>query len=267
MRLAREKGLLFVPTVLTTNQGVTWVAGAGRLWEVSTWMTGQADFHSHPTNARLQAACSALARLHLAWEPGSPQIGRLPSLQRRFDVVRDWMNWTRTGWQPEQAVSCTDPLRFQVERAWPILQKRIPLIPQSLAPWISRPLPLQPCLCDIWHDHVLFSGEEVTGLVDFGSIKVDHVAIDLSRLLGSLIDDDAEAWRKGIEVYSQIHPLTAGDISLIRILDETGILLGAANWLIWLYRDRRAFENKEQVVRRLGVLVERLEERERRGIP
>jgi Ser/Thr protein kinase RdoA (MazF antagonist) len=188
-------------------------------------------------------------------------------MQRRLDVVRDWMNWIRTGWKPDQAVSCTDPLRFQVERAWPILQKRIPLIPQALAPWILRRLPLQPCLGDIWHDHVLFSGEEVTGLVDFGSIKVDHVTIDLGRLLGSLIGDDAEARRRGIEVYTQIRPLALEDISLIQVLDETGTLLGAANWLIWLYRDRRAFENLEQVSRRLGALVERLEKWEKLGIP
>jgi Ser/Thr protein kinase RdoA (MazF antagonist) len=267
MRLAREKGLLFVPTVLSTHQGFTWVAGADRLWEVSTWMTGQADFHSHPSKARLQAACSALARLHLAWEPRSPQVGLLPATQRRLNVVRDWMNWIQTGWKPDLGISGSDPLRFQVQRAWPILQKRIPLIPQALAPWVSRQFPLQPCLCDIWHDHVLFSGEEVTGLVDFGSIKVDHVAIDLTRLLGSLIGADAEAWRRGIEMYSQIRPLASEDIALIRILDHTSTLLGAANWLIWLYRDRRAFENIEQVVRRVGVLVERLEVRERLGVP
>ena len=50
--------------------------------------------------------------------------------------------------------------------------------------------PLQVCHGDLWHDHVLFSGEEVTGLIDFDAMKIDSRALDLARLLGSLVKDD-----------------------------------------------------------------------------
>ena len=42
-------------------------------------------------------------------------------------------------------------------------------------------------------------------------------------------------------------------------LDETGTILGAANWLRWLYRDGRSYEDRNAVARRLEVLVRRLE--------
>src|SRR5260221_14393216 len=53
MKSARAAGLTFVPELLTTPAGATFVAHAGQLWELSTWMPGCADFHTHPTTVRL----------------------------------------------------------------------------------------------------------------------------------------------------------------------------------------------------------------------
>jgi homoserine kinase type II len=120
-------------------------------------------------------------------------------------------------------------------------------------------LPLQPCLCDVWHDHVLFEGERVTGLVDYGSVKTDHVAVDLARLLGSLVGDDRQQQAAGLEAYARLRPLSPEECRLVAALDETGTVLGAANWLRWLYHDVRRFEDREAVARRLAALVQRIE--------
>jgi hypothetical protein len=53
--------------------------------------------------------------------------------------------------------------------------------------------------------------------------------------------------------------LTSTEEELILVLDETGTLLGMANWLKWLYRDGRSFEDRAAVARRLATLVERVE--------
>src|SRR5437763_1299451 len=50
----------------------------------------------------------------------------------------------------------------------------------ALTPWADRPVPVQPCLCDVWHDHVLYTGDAVTGLIDYGEVKPDHPAVDLA---------------------------------------------------------------------------------------
>jgi homoserine kinase type II len=129
-----------------------------------------------------------------------------------------------------------------------------------LAPWSDRSFPLQPCLCDIWHDHVLFDGDRVTGVVDYGSIKTDHVAVDLARLLGSLVSDDP-VWRSaGLDAYAVTRPLTPEDRALVTVLDETGSLLGAANWLRWLFHEHRQYPDRPAVARRLATLVQRLEQ-------
>jgi Ser/Thr protein kinase RdoA (MazF antagonist) len=259
MVLASEAGLRFVPVVLVTSAGGTWVEAAGRLWDLTTWMPGQADFHAHPTRPRLEAACTALAHLHRAWAGVAPTMAPCPAVQRRLERIRDWTSLVESGWDPRPWVRADDPVRPWLERAWPLLRQRIEQIPQQLASWTERPVPLQPCLCDVWHDHLLFTADEVTGLIDFGSIKVDHVAIDLARLLGSLIGDDAESRAVGLGAYGRVCRLSPGDEALVAVLDETGTLLGAANWLMWLYQEGRTFDDRTAVARRLGELVERIE--------
>src|SRR4051794_20818797 len=75
MATARRAGLSFVPDVFPTRSGATWVDHAGRLWELTSWLPGRADFQDRPTPARLQAACHALARLHAAWKRVRPERG------------------------------------------------------------------------------------------------------------------------------------------------------------------------------------------------
>jgi Ser/Thr protein kinase RdoA (MazF antagonist) len=130
---------------------------------------------------------------------------------------------------------------------------------KALGPWTDRPVPLQPCLCDIRHDHVLFEGHHLTGFVDFGGVKIDHVAVDLARLLGSLVADDEEQRSAGLRAYARLRPLSGEEQARVAVLDETGTRLGAANWLKWLYREGRHFEDQAAVARRLAALVERIE--------
>src|SRR5689334_9915708 len=63
MATARGAGLAFVPHVVPVG-GATAITYCGRLWELSTWLPGRADFHRHPAAPRLRAACVALGRLH-----------------------------------------------------------------------------------------------------------------------------------------------------------------------------------------------------------
>src|SRR5262249_34516445 len=118
---------------------------------------------------------------------------------------------------------------------------------------------VQPCLCDVWHDHVLFTGNAVTGIIDYGSMKEDHVAVDLARLLGSLVEDDEAGWKVGLAAYQRVRALTSEEINLARWLDHTGTMLAAENWLGGLRTDTRRLETGKQVARRLRRLVNRFE--------
>jgi homoserine kinase type II len=259
MRHARESGLSFVPAVFATGTGSSWVEQAGRLWDVTAWLPGQADFHDRPSPARLEAACLALAHLHAAWALVAPVAGPPPAVRRRIEAAKDWRLRLQSGWRPDFNAAGGEGLRHWAERAWQALRDHIDTVPAILARWGERPMPLQPCLCDLWHDHVLFDGDTVTGLIDYGAVKTDHVTVDLARLLGSLVGSNMDLRRLGCEAYSRVRPLSVEEVHLMVKLDETGTLIAAANWLKWLYHEKREFEDHAAVARRLAGLVERLE--------
>jgi Ser/Thr protein kinase RdoA (MazF antagonist) len=277
MTIARQAGLSYVPAVFRAATGATWVEHSGRHWDLTRWLPGRADFHEQPARARLEAACEALARLHLAWGESvereawsakssderstfrAPRFAPCPAVGRRLECYRDWVRLRQSGWQPALDCQTFDPVGEWAVRAWRLLHQWAGEIPRRLGPWADRPFPLQPCLCDIWHDHVLYEGNTVTGLVDYGSVKMDNVAVDLARLLGSLVGDELELRNAGLQAYARCRPLAEEETALAAVLDFTGTLLAAANWLKWLYREERIFEDRQPVSGRLAALVQRIE--------
>ena len=246
-----------MPRVAPTSAETTFVKFQDRLWDLVTWMPGDANFLLAPSAARLAAACTALGQLHEAWAPADTKCDMCPAVLRRLDSWQTWEQLLQTGWHPAPATG--DPYWAAAAQLWQLVLRRIDEVPRLLAPWLQRRIPLQPCVCDLWHDHVLFTGEAVTGLIDFGSVKVDHVAVDLARLLGSLIGDNATLWEVGFQAYERIHPFGAQDCALARDLDLSGTILSATHWLRWLYHEQRRYSCPSAVLNRLTALARRLE--------
>jgi Ser/Thr protein kinase RdoA (MazF antagonist) len=266
MTQARQHGLRFVPAVFTTLDGTTGVEHAGRLWELIEWLSGNADFHQRPSSARLEAACTALAQLHIIWRNTPEEMSRCPAIQRRLEFVEQWRRLMRSGWQPLAEADYADPLIPLVESAWQTLPAAMEQVPRRLQRWVNTAWRLQPCLCDLWHDHLLFEDDRLTGLIDYGAVKIDQVAVDLARMLGSLVREDAKAWQRGLQEYRRFAPLTSEEEELAHVLDETGTILGLANWLRWLYEEKRPFADRFDIARRLAELVERLQTRGERPV-
>ena len=149
-----------------------------------------------------------------AGRPPSSRARPCPAVARRLDIVRAWRELLQSGWRPTPRAD--DPARSAAEHAWRLLPGRIEVIPDLLRRWVDRTWPLQPCLCDVWHDHVLFDGDRVTGLIDYGAMKIDHPAVDLARLLGSLAEDDLAGWTIGLAAYREVRPLSGGEEELAR---------------------------------------------------
>jgi Ser/Thr protein kinase RdoA (MazF antagonist) len=247
----------WMPRVIATNSGATFASADNRLWEVVTWMPGVADYRQAPSPARLQSAATALAQLHQAWGTGPAQSEVCPAVRRRVEALQTWTNLVQTGWRP--AFAPLDPHANVAERLWQIVTGKIDAVPMMLSAWVNRKVPVQPCLCDLWHDHVLFTGDAVTGIIDFGSTKVDHVTVDLARLFGSLVGNDDAAWQAALAAYEKVRPLTLPDRMLARVLDRTGVLLAATNWLRWLYHDMRVYPDSAAANARLEAIAKRLQ--------
>jgi Ser/Thr protein kinase RdoA (MazF antagonist) len=105
----------------------------------------------------------------------------------------------------------------------------------------------------------LYVNDVVGGLIDYGSVKIDHVAADLARLLGSLVEDEPAERDAGLAAYARVADWPAEMTPLVDVLDETGTVLGVATWLGWLYREGRIFADAGAVARRLATLVRRME--------
>ncbi len=119
-------------------------------------------------------------------------------------------------------------------------------------------LRLQPCIRDIWHDHVFFEGDEVSGLVDFGALQTDSVAADIARLFGSMVGDDPLGWKTAIQAFESIQPLPEAERSLVTVFDRSTVLLSGMNWLWWICVEQREFEGHETILARLDVTIQRL---------
>ncbi len=306
---AAQRDIKILPVPIRATTGESFVYHAGHMWELAPWMPGTADYERAPTVEKLQAAMQALAKFHVAVADFDPNralqfsVGRqaelppktavpTPSIQRRLSMLQE----LQSGGAEELSSSITNtiwsdlaPLARQFFAALPTA---MPRAISQLAPLADVPLPLQPCLRDIWHDHVLFTGDEVTGIIDFGAIGVDTPATDIARLLGSLgtvpfspaqsdrsqlqndehrcktakrglspspgDDDEAEIWNIGLAAYSTIRPLSPDETRAVTALDTSSTVLAACNWLRWIYIERRQFENHAQVVDRFRKIVARL---------
>lgn len=259
MRQGRSAGLEYVPTPHDSADGSGCVTTTGHIWDLASWQPGRADFHACPGAKRLEAACVALADLHRAWKPAKSTCGHLPAVRRRLAATEQWHVLVRSGWQPDFSACPDTEIAAWSERAWIVLGFAARRIPVWLAAWTDISLPLQPCLCDLWHDHVLYTGDDVTGVIDYGSAKTDHVAVDLARLLGSMVEDDAELREVGFDAYDREAGLSRDERALVDALDRTGAILSLANWLRWIYIDGRHFERDDRVAGRIAGLVRRVE--------
>ena len=228
MTAARTAGLGFVPAVVPTTSGDTVTTTPGGVAEVVAWMPGVADFHAWPTSARLSAAGTALADLHRVWHVSERHTAPCPAVQRRLSLLAEWERF-RPAFDHFDAES-----RSPLHTAANLVNARLPDCRRALAGWAATLVVVFPCLCDVWHDHVLFAGNRVSGVIDYSAMKVDSPAVDLARLLADLAGPRAEGFAGGLAAYRAASPPVPVPDELVRVLADTGVVCGIANWVMRL---------------------------------
>lgn len=257
----RQEGFQRAPLPLETRTRAGYVCEAGHFWELTPWRPGEADYRRLPSPEKLRAALAALAEFHRAAASFPlPDAGpaMAPALSERLQNVERC--------SPERLRRLTDAV---APRDWPELALRArqwlavaPAAALRVRPKLAHAAtllsPLQPCIRDIWHDHVLFVGSEVSAIVDFGAMRADSVAGDVARLLGSLAGDDLGGWEIGLRAYEQFRSLSDSERALVDVFDQANTLLTGLNWLEWIYLEGREFENRAGVLERLDWNLPRL---------
>jgi Ser/Thr protein kinase RdoA (MazF antagonist) len=271
-RLLRHVAAHGVPVAvpLSDHRGETLLGHADRYWQIEPWLPGRADFRASPTDARLAAAMTTLAAFHNAaasFTPspeeaewfGGPAFGVPPTIaERRARMIRSVLGGELNIPAIRTPAAGADEFADLAARALRGFRRVGDTVLRDLRAFETVPVPLLPCLRDVWHDHVLFTGDAVTGLIDPAACRRDTVATDLSRLLGSLLGDNPPRWDFAIAQYVR-RPLTPDEAALIPVLDRTGVLLSAATWLRRRYLLNDPCETPE-VLARLRETVERIDQ-------
>lgn len=257
-----QEGFRLAPLPLETRTHAGYVCEAGHLWELTPWMPGAANYHQAPSRRKLAAAVVALAHFHQAAASFPlPHTGvrTAPGLQNRLERFEAWTEEKLSALSAAINNAEWPEIGDRARRLLPLFVRAADAVVDTLRQATSIHVVIQPCIRDIWHDHVLYLGEEVSGLIDFGAMRVDSVATDLARLLGSLCSDDGAAWLAALNAYDSIRPLTSGEALLVTAYDRSNTLLSGMNWLEWLFLDSRQFENHAAICERLDANLSRLE--------
>lgn len=271
LRFVRACGVSPVAVPLATRDGSTFVRCAGYCWQLEPWMPGRADYWETPSRAKLQSAMHVLAEWHRAarrfkphpvereWFRSKP-AAESPGVAQRLEKLRRWQSGTidrvRKCISAAQAGDELCELAGRVLSCFDRIAGRIEAELQSVREPRFR---LQPSLRDVWHDHVLFTGHDVTGLIDPSACRTESVATDLARLVGSLVEDDAQARGFAMDAYAERNPLSPQELALVGVFDRSTVLLGALSWLDRCFLERREFPDRTAVTMRLSGLTARLE--------
>ncbi len=259
LRSVFQKGFRFLPAPLKTNGGFTFVQHHGHLYDLTPWLPGTADFRQSPTDPRLQAAMAATAQFHLlaGQTPGFEQnVGQSPGLAERRRQVTSLREGDLK--RLEKVVKSDSELESASRE---ILKLSIPLLPeieQALRVAEEIPLPLQPSIRDLRGEHFLFQGDDLSGIVDFGSMRVESPVGDVARALGSLVGDDLSRRKWGLAAYEAIRPLRDEERAVLSVFDHSEVVLSSLNWLDWIFRQGRQFEDRAAVLARIKQLAVRL---------
>lgn len=245
----------------------TWDTAAGRTWQLEPWLPGSACRGCDLREPQISAAMAALARLHLAsarYEPtaagrkwfGTGQ-GTPASVTERLELI--------AAWSPQRLISVRDaltaaPTDFRA-LALAILSgflRYADVVAAELRSQQQVVVPLHPCLRDVWAAHVLFSGDAVSGFIDPGAARTDHLSTDLSRLLGSYFADDRVRWRAALAYYERIRPLRREEQVLLRVIDRSSVLLSGMTWIQRWSEGQCPRERLSEITERLSVIAGRL---------
>ncbi|HAL13214.1 MAG TPA: hypothetical protein DCP67_05320 [Planctomycetaceae bacterium] len=230
--------------------GSTVVSAADYQWDLTGWLPGEPASESI-TSDQVQAALRALALFHHAAQDHNSVIGA-SGLSRSIEYRREFADWLINGGVNEIAVcvgSCTSyAVILQAYR------ENAKFITRAIREMAGKSYALIPCLRDIWSDHVLFQETKVSGIIDYGAMRLDAAVVDIARLLGCYEAMNKGVWNLGIDAYREVRHISIEDVQLAEQLARVNVVLSAMQWLDWLFVRKREFADPIAVDQRIELL-------------
>lgn len=301
IQLLNDRPLNFIPRIQRSRFGQSLLESQGWLWEAMTWVDGKADLSGQVKVERRRAVAQAVAAVHQCWSrqaiqrqvaPGIiDRIHRLQKFQKLSPQLRRHATLssqpTAQGNSVLSQPNTDDTLPFTLDRftrdssgqpadLHELTQRTIAHLSGGSADLLSRlerlcqPVELHFVMRDLHSEHVLYTADHVTGMIDFGAARVDEPLLDLVRLLASQSPLERDARYQTLEFYCQARSEMA--LSAIEqdrevlfrrfaVLDHVSTLLSALQWMEWLVIQRMRFPvPEEQLKHRWQNLLDRLDQ-------
>lgn len=268
IRHVAGRGLDCLAVPVASLSGESWVEESEGLWQLEPWMPGVPDDADQPDVARLCMAATELARWHRAAESfvEEPDSGQKRSAERRDEVspaIRErlamLLDLNRNLTALEAGLRGEPDAAFQNagQQLLTLWRWRNSAVQRSLESACEVPVPVQYCLRDLWSEHLLFTGSKLTGLIDYGAVRIDSVACDLARWFSSLTLT-GQARSAALEAYEQLRPLSPAESALLEPLEPSGLLLSGMVWLRRRYIERSLTGDLSRITARLNAMNRRL---------
>lgn len=238
-----RRGIHQLSVPLPARNGATLVNFDRHWWQLEAWMPGRACYRDEPSRAKLAAAMTAFADFHRAAvdhhpEPASAEWfaprddATSPAVRERLTMIASWQVRHLDAGLREQVRRLPEQLQKPLLGILASAQRTLAPLQTQLRPLADLSFRLQPVLRDAWHDHLLFTGDELTGLIDPSACRVDHPVVDLSRLLASLLEPEDTAGRDfALQTYQQRRPFSVLELRLFGPLYASQSLLAGLNWI------------------------------------
>ena len=222
-------------------------------WEAAPWLAGTPLSLTPDDTIAIEAAVDGLARFHRVTQ----KLGRPSSVLSNSPIEQRLRRLAAIQREP-LGQACV----VAVDR-WPELQ---PIADQLAAAADNATALLHACVeatdaqpvhGDTRPEHFLLQHGVLTGLIDFGAMRVDSVLADVARLAGELAAGDTDR-RDHLAGLYEAASGTPTPRQTIAALDAAAAVISAANWLRWLGEPDPPSRDPALVAQRLRSIRMRL---------
>jgi Ser/Thr protein kinase RdoA (MazF antagonist) len=242
---------------------------AGAHWDSLKWMPGPVAA-SDASLQQIQDGARAIAQFHasvrclgVGRQPPPAVHSRLKRIRELDPLIPQVLHWAgklEPQTPPEIAGVVLDACHL-LQWKWKEVRARIH---RNLVQYEDQHVHTQYVLRDVHREHILHCDGQISGLIDFDSVRVDTPSTDLARWVGSFLigrPDAGIVWEAAVAGFRRENTLITGsemefDPKMAKDLCFATTWISLANWLVWILREKRAFPaGPKAVVSRLRELI------------
>ena len=232
------------------------------LWaEVIPWLNGEPMSLNPPCDV-VEQAIAVLCQLHDRWSETTPsRMGPSNAIIIRLNQLRSLdLQQILKGTADFPQMGQNLPVN-SLQKLWEICRLASLLKYEAISllePFEYDKFRILTVLRDARPDQFLFANGQLTGVIDFGAVGRDIVAVDLARLASEWFPDNFSQQINLVNTYVKNRIIDEREFRLIRPLALSGAILGGLAWVDLHFRKRRSIGREVEFDKALDHAISRL---------